>query len=139
MRVSRERQVKELKNRKQKLLEAVVYHQTLPRAEFDEMRIPLDRDLAEAEDNLRKARLAQTDIDSVLAFAEDLLLNAANVWERCSLDHKQRLQRVLFPQGVEFADGDYRTQETSFLFKGLHPSQPLNEGVGSATGNRTRV
>ncbi len=75
----------------------------------------------------------------MLAFAEDLRLNAAGVWERCSLDHKQRLQKVLFPQGIEFADGDYRTQETSFLFKGLDLPRTLNERVGSATGNRTRV
>ena len=79
----------------------------------------LERELAEAESNLRQARSVETDIDAVLAFAEDLLLNAAGVWERCSLDHKQRLQRVLLPPGIELADGDYRTQETSFLFKVL--------------------
>jgi len=33
-----------------------------------------------------------------------MLLNAAGVWERCSLDQKQRLQQVLFPHGVEYSD-----------------------------------
>ena len=134
-----EQQACELKDRKRKLREAMVYHQTIGRKEYDEMRIPLELELAECEDNLREARLAETDIDAVVAFAEDLLLNAASVWERCSLDQKQRLQRVLFPQGVEFSDGEYRTQETSFLFKPLGQPDPTTEIVGSATGNRTRV
>jgi site-specific DNA recombinase len=129
----------DLKERKRKLGEALVYHQTLTRAEFDEMRIPLERELAEAEDNLSQARLAETEVDAVLDFAEDLLLNVAGVWERCSLDQKQRLQQVLFPHGIEYADGVYRTQETSFLFKGLEQVKAEEDVVGSATGNRTRV
>ena len=52
---------------------------------------------------------------------------------------KQRLQRVLFPLGVEYTDGVYRTQETSFLFKGLEAPENVKEVVGSANGNRTRV
>ena len=70
----------------------------------------------------------------MLAFAEDLLLNAAGVWERCSLDHKQRLQRVLLPPGIELADGDYRTQETSFLFKGLDARGDSNERLVALPG-----
>jgi len=45
-----ERQLDELKERKRKLREALVYQQTLTRAEFDEMRIPLEREVAEAEE-----------------------------------------------------------------------------------------
>jgi hypothetical protein len=85
------------------------------------------------------ARLAETEIDAVLDFAEDLLLNAAGVWEQCSLDQKQRLQQVLFPHGVEYSNGIYRTEGTSFLFKGLEQVEAEGDVVGSATGNRTRV
>jgi hypothetical protein len=41
-----------------------------------------------------------------LDFAEDLL-NTAGIWQQCSLEQKKRLQQVLFPQGVEYADGVY--------------------------------
>jgi hypothetical protein len=75
----------------------------------------------------------------VLDFAENLLLNTAGVWQGCSLEQKQRLQQVLFPLGVEYADGVYRTQETSFLFKGLGEDTTPEQVDGSATGNRTRV
>ena len=67
------------------------------------------------------------------------LTYVAGVWERFSLDQKQRLQEVLFPQGIEYQDGVYRTQEMSFLFKGLEDVQGIDERFGSATGNRTRV
>lgn len=114
-----EGQMDEIKVRKRKLLEAMVYQQTLTRAEFDEMRIPLEQELAEAENYLCDARLNEIEIDSALDFAEDLMLNAAAVWERCSLNLKQRLQQVLFPGGVEYANGIYRTQQTGFLLKNL--------------------
>jgi site-specific DNA recombinase len=134
-----ERQIAELKERKHKLLEAMVYQQTLTRAEYDEMRAPLDEQLSTADANLIQSRAAEVSVEKVIEFAEDLLLNVAGVWERCSLDQKQRLQQVLFPRGVEYADGRYRTQETSFLFKGLPSGTPVNEVFGSANGNRTRV
>jgi hypothetical protein len=134
-----ERRVDDLKERKRKLREAMVYHQTINRAEFDEMRAPVERELSAAESTFSPARLAETEIDAVLEFAEDLLLNAAGVWERCSLDQKQRLQQVLFPDRVEYSDGVYRTQETSCLFKGFERVGSEQQGIGSATGNRTRV
>ena len=103
------------------------------------MRAPLDEELTTAEANLMQAQASELSVEAVLAFAEELLLNVAGVWERCSLDQKQRLQQVLFPCGVEYADGVYRTQQTSFLFKGLLGETAMDEMVGSATGNRTRV
>ena len=75
----------------------------------------------------------------MLDFPENLLLNPAGAWQQCSLEQKQRLQQVLFQQGIEHTDGVSRTQETSFLFKGLEGIAGREEIVGSATGNRTRV
>jgi len=134
-----ESQVNELKERKKKLMDAFVYRQAINREDYEQMRTPLAEELAVAELNLGRARLDEVEVEKVLDFAENLLLDTAGVWQSCSLEQKQRLQQVLFPQGVEFADGVYRTQETSFLFKGLPSGTPINEVFGSATGNRTRV
>ena len=132
-----ERQVDELNDRKRKLLEAMIYHQSISRAEYDQMRVPLDEELTTAEANLMQAQESEVSVEKVLAFAEDLLLNVGGVWERCSLDQKQRLQQVLFPAGIEYADGVYRTQQTSFLFRGLQGETAMDGSIGSATGNRT--
>src|ERR1019366_8108108 len=134
-----ERQIEKLKERKRKLLQAFIYDQTLNRSEYVEMRQPLDAELAFVEENVRLARAAEVEVDTVLDFAESLLLNIASAWERCTLDQKQRLQQVVFPRGVDYADGVYRTQQTSLLFKGLAPCVGGEKRFGSATGNRTRV
>jgi site-specific DNA recombinase len=134
-----EKQVNDAKERKRKLIEAFLFRQVISQEDYNQMKPPLDEDLALAELNLGRARLDEVEIDTVLDFAENLLLNTAEAWQRCSLEQKQRLQQVLFPQGVEYADGRYRTQETSLLFKGLPRATPMNEVFGSATGNRTRV
>ncbi len=133
------RQVDELKDRRRKLMEAFVYRRELTQDEYEQMKTPLVEELATAELNLGRARMDEVDVEQVLDFAETLLLNTADAWQRCSLEQKQRLQQVLFPLGVEFGDGLYRTQETSFLFKGLPSGTPITEVFGSATGNRTRV
>ena len=86
-----------------------------------------------------EAQATEVRVEKVVEFAEDLLLNVAGAWERCSLDQKQRLQQLLFPAGVEYADGVYRTQQTSLLFNGLPAKASRDERFGSATGNRTRV
>jgi uncharacterized protein YPO0396 len=134
-----EKQVEELKERKRKLNEAFIYQQVVSREDYEQMRTALNDELEVAELNVNQARVGQVEIEKVLDFAENLLLNAAEVWRQCSLEQKQRLQQALFPKGVEYIDGDYRTQETSFLFRGLAGIQEMEHGCGSATGNRTRV
>ena len=134
-----EKQVDELRDRKRKLNEAFVFQQAINRDTYEEMGAPLNDELAAAELNLGQARVDEVEVEKVLDSAENLLLNTAGLWQQCSLEQKQRLQQVLFPLGVEYADGLYRTQETSLLFKGLTDTDTAEELVGSATGNRTRV
>ena len=134
-----ENQINELKDRKEKLRNAFVYQQAISRDDYEEMRAKLNDELATAELNLGQGRADEVEVEKVVEFAEDLLLNTAGAWQRCSLEQKQRLQQVLFPLGVEYADGLYRTQERTFLFKGLGEIGGGEEIYGSATGNRTRV
>jgi site-specific DNA recombinase len=134
-----QRQVDELKEQKRKLNEAFVYQQAISREDYQQMRTALNDNLAEAELNLGQARVDEIEIEDLLNFAENLLINTAEVWVRASLEQKQRLQQVVFPVGVEYGNGVYRTQDMGFLFKGLAGIKGAQERVGSATGNRTRV
>ena len=56
-------------------------------------------------------------MDAALAFAEQVILNAARLWMEFSSDQKQRLQKVLFPEGVRLEDGVIKTAATRLLFK----------------------
>ena len=98
------------------------------------MRAALKEELATAELNLGQARVDEFEVEKVLDLAENLLLNSAGAWLQCLLEHKQRFQQVLFRLGIEYADGHYRTQETSFLFKGLNEANKV-EGVNGSTYN----
>jgi hypothetical protein len=68
-------------------------------------------------------------------FAERILPRASDLWVQASLDYKQRLQQLFFPEGVAF-DGDRfnRTAVTAPLFKYLAPSEYADEGVVSRVG-----
>ena len=134
-----EKQVNELKENRDKLRSALVYQQAISPEDYKEMRAALNEELATAELNLGQARVDEVEVEKVLDFAENLLLDLAGTWQRSSLEQRQRLQQVLFPLGVEYANGLYRTQETSFLFKGLGGTSNVEELSGSPDGNRTRI
>jgi len=42
------------------------------------------------------------DVEGILAFAERVLPSASNLWVQPSLNQKQRLQQLFFPEGVRF-------------------------------------
>jgi hypothetical protein len=53
----------------------------------------------------------------ILAFAERILPRASDLWVQASVDYKQRLQQLFFPEGIAF-DGirfnRYRPQRRHF-------------------------
>ena len=53
---------------------------------------------------------------AVLKFAEHFMLNDARLWWEFSSDQKQRLQKVLFPEGVQFEGGTIQTAVTCLVF-----------------------
>jgi len=82
----------------------------------------------------RDAKLEEYDVDGVLAFASHVILNAARLWLEFSSDQKQRLQKVLFPEGVSFADGIYKTTETCLIFKLLEESDGEKTSLATLPG-----
>ena len=80
-------------------------------------RDKLNEQITLAEIQEQDAKLEGYDVEGVLAFAEHVILNAARLWTEFSSDQKQRLQRVLFPEGVVFEDGKFRTCAMCALFK----------------------
>ncbi len=71
----------------------------------------------------RDAKLESYDVETVLNFAEHVLLNAARLWLEFSSDQKQRLQKVLFPEGVQFVGGTIQTAVTCLVFNLLPEMQ----------------
>jgi hypothetical protein len=74
------------------------------------------------------------DVQAAVSFGEIVLLNAPRLWAELPPEQKCRLQNVLFPQGVEFDAGAYRTKETSMIFFNLDSDQPKREGLVALPG-----
>jgi len=120
-----ERKLRDLRNNRDKLEQALVFENVIDAETYQRMRTPLLADITLTEMELRDASLETIDAEEVVEFALDVLVNASNLWRTASLDEKQRFQQVLFPEGVDYIDGNYRTSATCMLFNGLE-----TEGAG---------
>jgi hypothetical protein len=76
------------------------------------------------------------DAVSILNFAERVLPRAADLWIQASLEQRQRLQRLFFPEGVAFSGKSFdRTVVTSSLFEYLRPLDRPQENWWTRPGS----
>ena len=129
-----ERNLRELRSRREKLDEAFVYQRTIDSDTYNRMRTALLADIAIAEMELREANIDTLDAEEVLDFGLNVLINASNLWKTASLDDKQRYQQVLFPEGLEYSDESYRTTATCLLFNELEVSSEEKEELVALPG-----
>ena len=77
----------------------------------------------------------ELDVEGILAFAERILPRASDLWVQASLDYKQRLQQLFFPEGIAYDGNRFnRTAATALLFKYLEPAERAEESVASPGG-----
>ena len=134
MRRAVERRVTDLGERLDQVEEAFLYKHTVDQATYERQRDKLREDEALAQIALREAELEELDVGGVLAFAEHLLTNAARLWMEASLEQKQRLQHVFFPEGLRFDGQEFGTAVTCLAFKQLSSDQRVEVRMASPTG-----
>jgi hypothetical protein len=67
--------------------------------------------------------------------ADGILPRASDLWVQASLDYKQRLQQLFFPEGIAYDGNRFnRTAVTAPLFKYLAPSESAHEKMVSRVG-----
>jgi hypothetical protein len=82
----------------------------------------------------------ELDVQGILAFAERVLPRASDLWVQASIDYKQRLQQLFFPEGIAFDGIRFnRTAVTAPLFKYLAPSECVDEKMVSRLGIEPRT
>ena len=128
-----ERQIRDCKDQKRKLFEAWSGG-IVSLDEYKEMKAEIDERLAVAQAGVDDNKLQESNLDALLNFAETILLDPVSFWLHCPIDQKQRLQRVLFPEGLTFEDGSYRTTTTCLLFSLLQSDDVKEEGLVALTG-----
>ena len=124
----------DLEQRKEQLIDAFVYRKAIDQETYQQQLDKLNQDLFMAKTEARDAELEGYDIEAVLNFAEYVLMNVARLWTEFNTDQKQRLQKVLFPEGVTFTDGIFRTNATSLIFSMLQPESGEKSRMATPTG-----
>lgn len=82
----------------------------------------------------REAIDQELDVEGVLSFAEHVALNAGRLWGELSLDHRQRLQKLIFPEGMSYQGGTFRTAQTALFFNDLSENRERRSSLVSPTG-----
>ena len=126
----------ELRRKELALEDAYIYDQrrTIDGTTYERQRDKLREEIAIAEIEQQDARLDEIDVDGILGFAEHVLGNAARLWFEATSEQKQRLQRVLFPEGLRYRDGGFGTVVTCFAFTTLERNTEVGSGLASPTG-----
>ena len=68
---------------------------------------------------MRSADVEHIDVEAVLAFAEKLVKHPRQLWLESTLEQKQRLQRVFFPDGVKYTKDGFGTAVSNSFFSVL--------------------
>ena len=131
---SLQHQIEDLKGRKERLEEAFLYERAVDRETYERQRDKLNEQIVLAEMQEHDAKLEGYDVEGVLNFAEHVILNAARLWTEFSSDQKQRLQRVLFPEGATFANGEFGTSATCLMFNHLQKPEPEKSRMATLPG-----
>jgi site-specific DNA recombinase len=132
--VSLKQRIEDLHKRRDRVEEAFMEEKAVDRETYQRRHDKLNEQIVLAEMEERDAKLEGYDVEAVLNFAEHVILNAARLWTEFSSDQKQRLQTVLFPQGVSFADGIYKTTETCLIFRLLQESEVEKTSLATLPG-----
>ena len=90
----------------------------------------LREELTLVEIDRHGSKLEEFDVEGILNFAERVLPRASDLWIQASLEQRQRLQRLFFPEGVAFGGKAFnRTVVTASLFEYLRPLEGSNKNV----------
>ena len=135
-----ERRGKTIQQKLDRLDEAFLFAQSIDATSFERQRDRLREELTLAQIDHHAEAVDELNVQGILAFAERILPRASDLWVQASLDYKQRLQRLFFPEGVAFDGNRFnRTALTAPLFNYLAPSESADEKMVSRTGIEPRT
>jgi hypothetical protein len=114
---------------------AFIFARAIDLETYERQRDRLREELTLVEIDRHGSKVEEFDVEGILSFAERILLRASDLWIQASLEQRQRLQRLFFPEGVAFSGKAFdRTVVTSSLFEYLRPIEVSNENLVDQTG-----
>jgi site-specific DNA recombinase len=132
---SAEHRTKAIQQKLDRLDDAFLYKESIDLSTYERQRDRLREELTLVEIDRHGSKIEEFDVEGILNFAERVLPRASDLWIQASLEQRQRLQRLFFPEGVAFSGKSFdRTVVTSSLFEYLRPIEVSNESLVDLTG-----
>ena len=69
---------------------------------FERMNRRFEEEIAQLEAQIAEAEMEKATVEELIDFSKSLLVNVAEAWKRADMDQKQRVQNVLFPNGLRY-------------------------------------
>jgi hypothetical protein len=73
---------------------------------YQEQTARMHEETADTENRLQLISDDDEDIEALLTFSNRILSDPASLWTDSTLENRQRLQEVLFPDGLEYSNED---------------------------------
>ena len=110
--------------------ETFIFARAIDLAPYERQRDRLREELTLVQIDRHGTQLEELDVEGVLAFAERVLPKASDLWVQASLDQRQRLQQLFFPEGVPFDGKRFnRTAVHASVFSYVRPIQEGDENL----------
>ena len=107
----------------------------IPEQTYSEQNERLANEISESRAALLEAEVADEQIEGLLEFADRVLHDPAGLWAQASLAQRQRLQKVLFPNDLEYSQLDgFGTGQSPSFFSILAAFGGDNSSLASPTG-----
>ena len=132
---SADHRTKAIQQKLDRLDDAFIYKESIDLGTYERQRDRLREELTLVEIDRHGSKVEEFDVEGILNFAERVLPRASDLWIQASLEQRQRLQRLFFPEGVAFSGKSFdRTVVTSSLFEYLRPLDGPKENLVDQTG-----
>jgi hypothetical protein len=133
--VEQEKRVKVIQQKPDRLDEAFLFAQSIDAKSYERQRDWRREEMTLAQIDHHAEAIDELDVQGILAFAERILPRASDLRVQASLDYKQRLQQLFFPEGVAYDGTRFnRTAPTALLFNDLPSAGSTDESLVSRTG-----
>jgi site-specific DNA recombinase len=129
-----EQKIARLKERKQRVLDAFLHDRVIDKATYQEQASRLDEEITSAQLDLNETDREELNVEAALEFAEEVLSNPGKLWKELPTPQKQRLQKVLFPKGVQYSAAGFGTDVTCSIFSLLRPKYDDESSMATLTG-----
>jgi DNA invertase Pin-like site-specific DNA recombinase len=127
-----DRRAKAIQQKLDRLDEAFLFAQSIDITTYERHRDKLRQELTLTQIDEHSVAVEKVDVEGILAFAERVLPRASDLWVQASLNQRQRLQQLFFPDGIAFDGRQFvRTGVTANAFRYLTAADSSQNNLAS--------